>query len=51
MANRYLEGPFAPLEQEYTLTDLEVAGTISDYLDGRYLRNRAQSDRRDRSGP
>jgi carotenoid cleavage dioxygenase len=39
MTNRYLQGPFAPLQQEYTLTDLEVAGTIPDYLDGRYLRN------------
>ena len=32
MTNRYLQGPFAPLQQEYTLTDLEVAGTIPDYL-------------------
>ena len=39
MTNRYLEGAFAPLQEEYTLTDLEVAGTIPDYLDGRYLRN------------
>jgi carotenoid cleavage oxygenase len=39
MANPYLEGPFAPVHQEYTLTDLEVDGTIPDYLDGRYLRN------------
>jgi carotenoid cleavage oxygenase len=39
MTNRYLQGPFAPIQQEYTLTDLEVAGTIPDYLDGRYLRN------------
>ena len=39
MANRYLQGSFAPLQKEYTLTDLEVAGTIPDYLDGRYLRN------------
>jgi carotenoid cleavage oxygenase len=39
MANLYLEGPFAPLHDEYTLTDLEVDGTIPDYLDGRYLRN------------
>jgi carotenoid cleavage oxygenase len=35
----HLEGEFAPLSTEYTLTDLEVAGTIPDYLDGRYLRN------------
>ena len=39
MTNRYLEGEFAPLHQEYTLTDLEVTGTIPDHLDGRYLRN------------
>jgi carotenoid cleavage oxygenase len=39
MMNRYLEGPFAPLREEYTLTDLEVTGAIPDYLDGRYLRN------------
>lgn len=39
MTNRYLEGAFAPLQHEYTLTDLTVAGTIPDYLDGRYLRN------------
>jgi carotenoid cleavage oxygenase len=39
VTNRYLEGGFAPLHQEYTLTDLEVTGAIPDYLDGRYLRN------------
>lgn len=39
MTNRYLEDEFAPLHEEYTLTDLEVAGTIPHYLDGRYLRN------------
>ncbi|MCV7149749.1 carotenoid oxygenase family protein [Mycolicibacterium pyrenivorans] len=39
MANRYLEGAFAPLSEEVTLTDLEVTGTIPDHLDGRYLRN------------
>ena len=39
MANRYLEGAYAPLQQEYTLTDLDVVGQIPDYLDGRYLRN------------
>jgi carotenoid cleavage oxygenase len=39
MTNRYLEGVFAPVNEEYTLTDLEVVGTIPDYLDGRYLRN------------
>ncbi|OHU95674.1 carotenoid oxygenase family protein [Mycobacterium talmoniae] len=39
MSNPYLEGGFAPIEREYTLTDLDVTGTIPDYLDGRYLRN------------
>ena len=38
MTNRYLEGEFAPVDREYTLTDLEVTGTIPDYLDGRYRR-------------
>lgn len=37
--NRYLEGHFAPLREEFTLTDLEVTGRIPDYLDGRFLRN------------
>jgi carotenoid cleavage dioxygenase len=39
MTNRYLESVFAPIKQEFTLTDLEVSGTIPTYLDGRYLRN------------
>ncbi|GJF17371.1 carotenoid cleavage dioxygenase [Mycolicibacterium cyprinidarum] len=39
MDNRYLEGSFAPLSEEFTLTDLEVTGSIPDHLDGRYLRN------------
>ncbi|MGV0606353.1 carotenoid oxygenase family protein [Mycolicibacterium sp. XJ1904] len=39
MTNRYLEGAFAPIHDEHTLTDLEVTGTIPDHLDGRYLRN------------
>ena len=41
MTNRYLEAAFAPINEEYTLTDLEVTGTIPTYLDGRYLRNGA----------
>ncbi len=41
MTSRYLEGEFAPLHEEYTLTDLEVIGRIPDHLDGRYLRNGA----------
>jgi carotenoid cleavage dioxygenase len=39
MENRYLEGGFAPLREEFTLTDLPVTGTIPGHLDGRYLRN------------
>jgi carotenoid cleavage oxygenase len=39
VTNRYLHGPFAPMAEEYTLTDLEVVGNIPDHLDGRYLRN------------
>jgi len=39
MTNRYLEGAFAPLQDEFTLTDLQVTGTIPECLDGRYLRN------------
>ncbi|RJO68328.1 carotenoid oxygenase [Nocardia panacis] len=39
MSNRYLEGGFAPIDKEFTLTDLTVTGAIPDYLDGRYLRN------------
>lgn len=39
MANMYLEGNFAPVQQELTAFDLEVTGTIPDFLDGRYVRN------------
>ena len=39
MRNRYLEGVFAPLTEEVTLTDLEVIGDLPGHLDGRYLRN------------
>ncbi len=49
MSNRYLQGFFAPMHEELTLTDLDVAGTIPDYLDGRYLRNGPNPDRRGRS--
>jgi carotenoid cleavage dioxygenase len=37
--NRYLEGGFAPVTEEVTLTELPVTGTLPDALDGRYLRN------------
>ncbi len=39
MTSNFLEGEFAPLHREYTLTDLAVVGSIPEYLDGRYLRN------------
>lgn len=39
MTNRYLQGSFAPLREEYTLTDLDVVGEIPHHLNGRYLRN------------
>lgn len=39
MANRYLEGNFAPVTEEVTITDLEVTGSVPTELDGRYLRN------------
>src|ERR1700754_5174997 len=41
MKNRYLEAACAPINEEFTLTDLQVTGTIPTYLDGRYLRNGA----------
>ena len=37
--NRYLEGAYAPVAEEVTLTDLVVTGTLPPELDGRYLRN------------
>ncbi|TVT56692.1 carotenoid oxygenase [Amycolatopsis rhizosphaerae] len=38
MGNPYLEGNYRPVEQESTLFDLEVTGTIPAQLDGRFLR-------------
>jgi carotenoid cleavage dioxygenase len=38
-SNRYLEGNFAPVREEVTVTELDVTGTVPEYLDGRYLRN------------
>lgn len=38
-SNQYLEGNFAPVSEEVTLTDLPIRGRIPDHLDGRYLRN------------
>jgi carotenoid cleavage dioxygenase len=37
--NRYLEGVYAPVTEEVTVTELDVTGTIPEHLDGRYLRN------------
>ncbi|MBO2445946.1 carotenoid oxygenase family protein [Actinomadura barringtoniae] len=37
--NAGLDGNYAPVRQELTVTDLDVTGTIPGYLDGRYLRN------------
>jgi carotenoid cleavage dioxygenase len=37
--NRYLEGSYAPVTEEVTVTDLQVTGTLPAHLDGRYLRN------------
>lgn len=36
--NPYLNGNYAPVREEITAHDLEVTGTIPEYLDGRYLR-------------
>ena len=36
--NQWLEGPFAPVDQEVTLFDLKVTGSIPEDLDGRLLR-------------
>jgi carotenoid cleavage dioxygenase-like enzyme len=38
VTSRHLEGHFAPLREEYTLADLEVAARIPDHLNDRYLR-------------
>jgi carotenoid cleavage dioxygenase len=36
--NRYLEGNFAPVTEETTLTELSVTGELPTELDGRYVR-------------
>ena len=38
-ANPYLEGNFAPVTTEETVTDLPVTGVLPSVLNGRYLRN------------
>jgi carotenoid cleavage dioxygenase-like enzyme len=37
--NRFLHGPFAPVEEELTVFDLPVTGSVPAGLSGRYLRN------------
>ena len=37
--NRFLQGPFAPVQEEITAFDLPVTGTLPAGLNGRYLRN------------
>ena len=37
--NRFLQGPFAPVEEEITAFDLPVTGALPAALNGRYLRN------------
>ena len=37
--NRFLSGPFAPVDTEVTAFDLRVTGQLPVELDGRYLRN------------
>jgi carotenoid cleavage dioxygenase len=39
MANPYLQGNYAPVATEVTVTDLQVTGVLPDSLNGRYLRN------------
>lgn len=36
--NPYLNGNYAPVHEETTALDLDITGTIPEYLDGRYLR-------------
>ena len=37
--NRFLHGPFTPVEDEITVFDLPVTGSLPAELSGRYLRN------------
>jgi carotenoid cleavage dioxygenase-like enzyme len=37
--NRFLQGPFAPVQKEITAFDLPVTGSLPAQLNGRYLRN------------
>lgn len=37
--NKWLSGPYAPIEGDVTATELVVEGTLPEELEGRYLRN------------
>jgi carotenoid cleavage dioxygenase len=37
--NRYLEGPFVPVTEEVSATDLPVDGELPGFLDGTFVRN------------
>ncbi|MGU3497410.1 carotenoid oxygenase family protein [Mycobacterium sp. C31M] len=37
-ANPFLAGNYAPVGEEITATELQITGTVPDFLDGRYLR-------------
>ncbi len=39
LTNPYLQGNYAPVATEVTVTDLQVSGGLPDSLNGRYLRN------------
>ncbi|MFE7133824.1 carotenoid oxygenase family protein [Streptomyces sp. NPDC057638] len=39
MGNEYLEGNYAPVHTEHTVTELKVTGRIPEHLNGRYVRN------------
>jgi carotenoid cleavage dioxygenase len=39
IANRYVDGLYAPVSEEVTALDLPVTGALPPELDGRYLRN------------
>jgi carotenoid cleavage dioxygenase len=38
IGNKYLEGNFAPVREEVTITELPVTGSVPDHLEGRYIR-------------
>jgi carotenoid cleavage oxygenase len=44
VGNTYLEGNYAPVQCEHTITELAATGAIPAHLDGRYLRNGPKPD-------